>query len=71
MNDKTTIQVDTDIRDRLDKLAVRKQPLNDVIKRLLDNTTYFGKFEENQVPENGRVRLTKAAGKLIEWRIKS
>ena len=28
-------------------------------------------FEEAQVPENGRIRLTKAAGKVIEWRIKS
>jgi len=27
-------------------------------------------FETAQVPENGRIRLTKAGGKLIEWRIK-
>ena len=28
-------------------------------------------FEELQVPANGRVRLTRAAGKIIEWRIKA
>lgn len=69
-NDKTTIVVEKETRDKLDELATRKQTLNDIIKILISGYNASEVFEEAEVPESGRVRLTRAAGKVIEWRIK-
>lgn len=65
----STAQVYASDLKRLNDLATRKQPLRDVIRNLLNSNTY-NKLEEAKVPANGRVRLTKAGGKIIEWRIK-
>lgn len=77
METTTTVQIYKSDLAKLNDIADRAQPLRDVIRNIL--VCAFDKlkqpssdaiFETATVPANGRVRLTKAGGKTIEWRIK-
>jgi predicted CopG family antitoxin len=48
----TTVQISDDVRKRLEELKVHKrEPLNDVIKRLIEIDISAGGFDSNELEE--------------------
>lgn len=70
MKEVTTIQIYREDLDKLNSRAKKTDNLRDILSNCI-NGTDKGDFEEAHVPEGGRFKLSKAAGKTIEWRVKS
>lgn len=70
MSEKTTIQIDKDVKNILDSMGFRNESMNDIIKRLIEkrntetmNTAIVDKY--------GKASISRTlVGKTIEWRVK-
>ena len=73
MTEKTTIQIDKDVKDILDTMGSRKESLNDIVKRLIEKSKQVSNdsFKIAVVDSHGKATISRTlAGKTIEWREK-
>lgn len=73
MSDNTTIQIDRDVKQILDRMGVRGESMNDIIKRLIDisNNSNTVDLKTATVDSHGKASISRTlAGKTIEYRVK-
>ncbi len=73
MPEKTTIQIDKDLKPVLDALGIKNETYNDIIKKLIEKSKISPekpdiRFEEKIVPKDGRVTVgVQHAGQVMKY----
>lgn len=73
MADKTTIQIDKDIKNILDSMGSKNESYNDIIKRLIEKgkSANTEDFKTAKVGSSGTASISRTlAGCTIEYRVK-